>query len=190
MLTPERRNAFLERKLAALLEHAEPERPVVPMPGTPASLFDRFAGVFHAFSCLEEHVLGALKRGAEKEAYYRLLGESYDSLPTLAKQVKHSAEKDPVTAYVTLQCAIEVFRRLRGLLKREGIESDFLNRPVIKTLCGDYEAEWRRDCNEGIRPRISWSGPPEPDQFFLWYEKTFASPVKFVRDADGQEAVK
>lgn len=183
LLTPERRNAYLENKLKAIWERTEAEATSSPLPA-PESLFDRFAGIFHAFSCLEEHVLKALKRGAEKEATYRLFGENYDSLPALAKKVKDAADKDPgrdpVTAYVTLLCAVEVFRRLRRLLK----DNDFFKRH--KDLCDRYKTEWRKDCQD-VKGRISWEGEPEPTQFFEWYEKVFAGSVKLARDPNAQD---
>lgn len=135
LLTPERRNAFLETKLAAFLEPGN-GKPPIPPPESPESMFDRFAGILHAFSCLEEHVLEALKRGATKEAKYRLLGESYDSLPALVRGIKQSADKDSVTKFVMLLCAVEVFQRLRKLLRREGVECGFFEEN--KRLCDSY----------------------------------------------------
>ena len=70
LLTPDQRNEYLERKLTALLERADMQHGATALPEPSESLFDRFAGIFHAFSCLEEHVLEALKRGAEKDARY------------------------------------------------------------------------------------------------------------------------
>ena len=170
LLTPDQRNEYLERKLTALLERAETQHGATALPEPSESLFDRFAGIFHAFSCLEEHVLEALKRGAEKDARYRLIGTSYDSLPTLANQVKDSA--DAVVAYVTLLCAGEVFRRLRGQIRREGIKSDFLEKPDVKEACRRYEGEWRQACEES-KGRIAGGGTPIPEGFFDWYERAF-----------------
>lgn len=171
LLTPERRNLFLERKLETLLAQATGRQAIKPPAQTEESLFDRFAGVFHAFSCLEEHVVESLRRGAEKEARYRLLGESYDSLPTLARQVKTS--EDPVVAYVTLLCAGEVFRRLRAALKRENIESDLLN----PRLSEDHEAEWRK-AREDIKKRVVLPAGMDGSQFFEWFDAAFSKPVR------------
>ncbi len=187
LLTPDQRNAFLERKLAELLDPVESTKKTTRPPETPESIFDRFAGIFHAFSCLEEHALEALKRGAEKEAHYRLLGTTYDSLPALVKQVTESAATDRVAAYVTLLCAGEVFRRLRRQLKRDGIDDSFLSRRKVRQLCDDYEREWHQSC-EIIKSDISWRGRPDAKQFFLWYEKAFGSSVKPVHGTNRQEA--
>ena len=48
------------------------------------------------------------------------------------------------SAYVTLLRAGEVFRRLRGQIRREGIKSDFLEKPDVKEACRRYEREWDR----------------------------------------------
>jgi hypothetical protein len=180
LLTPERRNTYLENKLAAALEGAESPKPIDSPPLAPESLFDRFAGIFHAFSCLEEHVLAVLNHGPEKEAKYRLFGESYDSLPVLAKQVMAADDKEPVTAYVTLLCAVEVFPRLRRLSK----DNDFFKRH--KNLCDQYQTLWRKNCQD-IKSRIAWDAGPERATFFEWYEKVFARAVKPAHDPDAQE---
>jgi len=179
LLTPDQRNEYLERKLTALLERAETQGCATTLPEPSESLFDRFAGIFHAFSCLEEHVLEALKRGAEKDARYRLIGTSYDSLPTLANQVKDSA--DAVVAYITLLRAGEVFRRLRGQIRREGIKSDFLEKPDVKQTCRRYEREWRQACQVS-KGRIAAEGTSIPDGFFDWYERAFTGSVRVADD--------
>jgi len=179
LLTPDQRNEYLERKLTALLERAEKQHDTMTLPEPSESLFDRFAGIFHAFSCLEEHVLEALKRGAEKDARYRLIGTSYDSLPTLANQVKDSA--DAVVAYVTLLRAGEVFRRLRGQIRRQGIQTDFLEKPDVKEACRRYEREWQQACQVS-KGRIAAGGPSVPDGFFDWYERAFTGSVRVADD--------
>lgn len=178
LLTQDQRNDFLERKLAALLEPAERQKGVKP-PEPAESFFDRFAGIFHAFSCLEEHVLDALKRKSVKDARYRLLGKSYDSLPTLARQVKESADKDAVVGYVTLLRASEVFRNLRRQIQAAGIKTDFLE--ANKSACSEYERKWAADCEE-VKSRITLEGSHDPATFFAWYEKQFAKPVQVAAD--------
>lgn len=188
LLTPDQRNEFLERKLAALLEDAQTQAGLIAArvsAEATESFFDRFAGIFHAFSCLEEHVLEALKRGAEKEARYRLLGTSYDSLPTLADQV--TKWPDAVVAYVTLLRASEVFQRLRSHVHREGIRSGLLDDREIRRQCDRYERRWGEAC-EQLKERLSWEGEPDHARFFAWYEKAFAGSVKPFRPKAAQEA--
>ena len=81
LLSADERAAFIERH-AAFGEKIE-GIPVVerdPL-GTGDTLFDRFAGVFHAFGCLRRNIEKALEDGRHDEAEMRLLGAKYDSLP-------------------------------------------------------------------------------------------------------------
>lgn len=177
LLTPDQRNEFLEIKLAVQLEPALGQQRVK-LAEPSESFFDRFAGIFHAFSCLEEHVLEALERSATKDARYRLLGTSYDSLPTLARQVRASvgaADCDLVVAYVTLLRATEVFGNLRRRTCEMGIKSEFLDTPEIANACKRYRAQWAADCAE-VKSRIWWDAEPEPAAFFAWYEREFGKP--------------
>jgi hypothetical protein len=186
LLTPEKRNEYLERKLADLLERAEEDQKIRAPLDTPESLFDRFAGIFHAFSCLEEHVLEALKRGAEKEARYRLLGETYDSLPTLVRQANKSADKDPIAGYVTLLCARQVFGRLRSQLKTLGIETSLLTDSKVRKACDAYEDEWQKDC-KGMKGKIALDDTVDNEKFFAWYEDAFRKPVRRGSQVEAQE---
>lgn len=186
LLTPERRNEYLERKLADLLERAGTNKVIPSRIDSPESLFDRFAGIFHAFSCLEEHVLEALRRGAEKEARYRLLGESYDSLPTLVRQVQSSADTDRIVSYVTLLCASQVFGRLRSQLKSQGIETNFLTDSKVRKVCDTYEENWREAC-KAVKREIVLEDGVDNEKFFTWYEESFSKPVKRFAPTGSQE---
>ena len=50
------------------------------------SMFDRFAGIYHAFGCLRRYIDDATEDGRAKEASARLLGAKYDSLPCLLEK--------------------------------------------------------------------------------------------------------
>lgn len=186
LLTPERRNEYLERKLADLLERAGTKKAITPPVDSPESLFDRFAGIFHAFSCLEEHVLEALRIGAVKEARYRLIGESYDSLPTLVRQVQSSADTDPIVSYVTLLCASQVFGRLRSQLKIQGIETNFLTDSKVREACDTYEENWH-EAGKAVKSKIALEDSVDKERFFAWYEESFRKPVKRPAPAESQE---
>jgi hypothetical protein len=167
LLTPDQRNEFLEGKLTTLIQQAEQGK-TERLPDEVDSFFDRFAGVFHAFSCLEEYVLEALQRDARKEVQYRLLGKDCDSLPTLAAKVQD--DKDPVVAYITLLRATQVFKNLRKQVAAAGIESEFLeqNRP----LCNSLERQWTAACDT-VKGRINLDHGTDPEAFFQWYEQHF-----------------
>jgi hypothetical protein len=167
LLTPDQRNEFLEGKLAELMERTG-QGTKDRVPEAVESFFDRFAGVFHAFSCLEEHVLDALQRDARKEIQYRLLGADCDSLPTLASRVQDV--EDPVIAYVTLLRATEVFRNLRKQVAATGVESEFLEQN--RQLCNALERQWTAACDT-VKGRINLDHGTDPGAFFQWYEQHF-----------------
>lgn len=86
----------------ALLERAE-ERRVRGLNGLPPlpavhGMFDRFAGVFHAFERLRESVESAVTQNRTKEAEYRLFGAKHDSLPTLLEQLANDEGSEAVEA--------------------------------------------------------------------------------------------
>ncbi|MCL4205472.1 MAG: hypothetical protein KJ000_23565 [Pirellulaceae bacterium] len=167
LLTPDQRNEFLEGKLTTLIQQAEQGK-TERLPDEVDSFFDRFAGVFHAFSCLEEYVLDALQRDARKEVQYRLLGKDYDSLPTLAAQVQD--DKDPVVAYITLLRATQVFKNLRKQVAASGIQCDFLEQN--RRRCDQFAQHWTEACNK-VRERIQLDHGTDPEKFFTWYERHF-----------------
>ena len=76
------------------------------------TLFDRFAGVFHAFGCLQRNLEEALKEGRHKDAETLLLGEKYDSLPALLQKLLDQKDYDPVLGYVTFLTAQQIRARL------------------------------------------------------------------------------
>ena len=105
LLTAEERAAFIERH-AAIGEEIE-GLPVVERepPASGDTLFDRFAGVFHAFGALHRNIEKALKDERHEEAEMRLLGAKYDSLPELLRKILEREDGDPVLGYVTFLTA-------------------------------------------------------------------------------------
>ena len=115
LLSAEERAAFIERHAALGQEiegipAAEKNGPL----GTGGTLFDRFAGVFHAFGCLRRSIEKALEDGRHDEAEMRLLGAKYDSLPELLRKTLERDDGDPVLGYVTFLTA----KQLRESLDR------------------------------------------------------------------------
>lgn len=115
LLTAEQRAAFLEARA-----------PEIALTGQGADLvararlaldddtmFDRFAGVFHAFGCLERAVRSALAADHQKEADYRLFGRKYDSLLSLLDRVESErSESGEVESYVIIMCAHQLCREI------------------------------------------------------------------------------
>jgi hypothetical protein len=177
LLTAEQRAAFVEAhapQIASTSEGAALLARYAPLSGHD-TLFDRFAGIFHAFGCLERSVRAALHPQEEnrKEATYRLFGQKYDSLGSLLSRLEKDATEgkgDAVEHYVIVLCA----RQLIQELKR-----DFR----------DYWGEHARDHRElidqlerlgQVRTRLIDRDPGEMPQFLDWFDDWFlkkAAPV-------------
>jgi hypothetical protein len=118
LLTTDQRAAFLEAKTLELGLDQEGSELLAraKINWGNQTFFDRFAGVFHAFSCLENAVrekLGA-EPPREADADYRLFGKKYDSLGTLLDRVfSDSALTDDVERYILMLCARQVVQELR-----------------------------------------------------------------------------
>lgn len=165
LLSPEQRAAFLEARLgmeAELEGLAVTRRDALRAHGT---LFDRYAGIFHAFGCLERHMGEAVEEGRPREAVARLLGAKYDSLPLLLEKTLDS-DADPTHKYVTFLCAQQV----RDRAAREHAE-------VLGAHPQPLAALDRLLARRGeLRAAIGSSGDgalPDPEAFFGWYEAAF-----------------
>ena len=115
LLTPEQRSSFIENTLAAGLQVEG--LPVVSDKSlsTQKSLFDRFAGVFHAFACLERTVTQAIEEGRRTEADTKMFGTRYDSLPVLLEKVRDRTDGDSITRYITFLTAEQLYRKILKL---------------------------------------------------------------------------
>ena len=164
LLTAEERAAFIERR-AALgqeiegLPAAEKDGPL----GTGGTLFDRFAGVFHAFGCLRRSIEKALEDERHDEAEMRLLGAKYDSLPELLRKTLERDDGDPVLGYVTFLTA----KQLRESLDRRDPEF-FRDRNALVRKLDELIAD-------GIERRgaIFPNGDAQTRAFLDWFEPVF-----------------
>ena len=109
LLSAEERASFLERHAPfdQKIEGIPVAQKVDPLE-TRDTLFDRFAGVYHAFGCLQRNMEVALQDGRYKEAETRLLGAKYDSLPELLRKFLERDDGDPVLVYVTFLTAKQI----------------------------------------------------------------------------------
>jgi hypothetical protein len=115
MLTPAQRTAFLEAKAPEISGDGDGTAFLTKFRMNLANetFFDRFAGYFHSFNCLERDVREQLSLGREKEANYRLFGRKYDSLGTLlSRTMEENALTDDVNRYVILLCAQQLCNEL------------------------------------------------------------------------------
>ena len=129
LLTYDQRAAFLEAKTLekGLAKEDADLIARVKIEYTEETFFDRFAGVFHAFSCLENDVREKLTATRENEADYRIFGKKYDSLGTLLERVfADTANTDDMERYILLLCA----------------------RQMLNELGRDYPEYWRRRRSE------------------------------------------
>lgn len=168
LLSSDERDAFLQRKVEALLALAASggEGPATPPSEEPDSLFDRFAGIFHAFSLLREHVLAALEDGREREADYRLFGTKYDSLPSYLEKTRADPGTDPVMCYVGFLCARDLVRAV------ERAHPEFVGRR--RAELGRLEELLRKgdEVRDGIPLDGRWGGA-DRGRFIEWYEEMF-----------------
>lgn len=169
LLSPEQREAFINTHGTGLADGTEINLPPVKLAGG-GSMFDRFAGIFHAFGRLEHHVDEALQAKRDNEAVYRLFGQKYDSLPSLIDKVAGDEQADRVNRYVTLLCARQSLWRL------EKQYPDFHTRHL---------AEFERLAEQlqvidRVQAGFTFDTPAERQKFFDWFERMFFMeiPVK------------
>jgi hypothetical protein len=174
LLTAEQRAAFLEARasdLGLLGEGADlVVRARISLEND--TLFDRFAGFFHAFGCLERTVRSALESGKTREAEYRLFGKKYDSLGSLLDRVlaEHSTA-DEVDRYILTLCA----RQLCKEIARDYDEFWGQHRADTQTLDERFAAAG------AIRERLVTTSGEGLDGFLDWFERWFlrrATPVE------------
>ena len=163
LLSAEERAAFIERH-AAIGEDIEgiPASAAESLAGG-ESMFDRFAGVFHAFGCLRRSVAQALENGRDDEAEVRLLGAKYDSLPELLRKVLEHEDGDPVQDYVTFLTA----KQIRASLARLNPQFFRVRRSRVRRL--------DRLIAKGIKRRTTiFPRDDERSRAFLdWFEPVF-----------------
>ena len=163
LLSAEERAAFIERH-AAIGEDIEgiADSAAESLTGGD-SMFDRFAGVFHAFGCLRRSVAQALENGRDDEAEVRLLGAKYDSLPELLRKVLEREDGDPVHDYVTFLTA----KQIRASLARLNPRFFRVRRSRVRRL--------DRLIAKGIKRRATiFPGDHECSRAFLdWFEPVF-----------------
>jgi hypothetical protein len=162
LLTQAQRAAFLEER-AALGEELEG----IPLATRKidreklTTVFDRFAGVYHAFGCLHRSIEDALKERRYRDAEARLVGAKHDSLPSLLAKLKKRTDADPVLQYVTFLCAQQLTRAL------ERTQKDF-----VRTLAGrTAELETLLEHVKELKAQLEAQNVPA--DFLEWYEQQF-----------------
>jgi len=114
--TPAEQAAFHERRTRDETAAEDPLARVAARLAQEESLFDRFAGHFHAFQCRERQLREAIESGQTRVADHRLFGEGLDSLGALLDRLAEPASEDSkavqfhVLALSALQLVDEVRR--------------------------------------------------------------------------------
>lgn len=165
LLTPEQRARFLGDRLQPLdPAQGEDLAPAVPRAPEVDSIFRRFAGIFHAFQCLERGIEAAFAQSNHREAEYRLFGRKHDSLGSLIERVVDDGDfSDPVDRYVIIQCA----RQLRAWV--EARWPDFWSEHT-----GDVvELDAQIDRAHPIREALIATSPDEMKPFLDWFDRWF-----------------
>jgi hypothetical protein len=143
-----------------------PEEELAPV----ASLFDRFAGIFHGFTSLERRLVEQLNGKNDEGAAYLLFGTTFNSLATfLKKEKEEEIEVDPVNVYVAYLCA----KQLVATVKREAgavLGGTFLDRhgPALKEL----EAQVEEPLG-GLRQLIAGEIGSDGAKFLDWFDRWF-----------------
>lgn len=133
------------------------------------TLFDRFAGVFHAFSSLEKSVKEALRERRLKDAQYRLFGKKYDSLQTLLERLASSEASDDVERYVIALCAVQLVKEVKTVLPEFWSENK-VAAEALSTQLGELTGR--------IRQEIVSNAPVDMAEFLGWFDSWFVERAK------------
>jgi len=161
LLSDEQRSTFIECRLegAGTLEGLQVTRGRLPPTET---VFDRVAGVFHAFERLYRRLSTGIGKGETKDAHATLFGTKYDSIPVLLQKIAEDKERDAVMSYLTFLCARQLQSR---------IEMDY---PAFVKDCGDdrtYLSEAMSRLGDLRNALMPDDDAREP--FLEWYEEIF-----------------
>jgi hypothetical protein len=165
LLTAEQRNEFLQLRAAQLLGSEAHNELVTRLRATVDvnTIFDRFAGIFHAFECVAKSVETALTADNEKEALYRVFGTKHDSLGSLLLRLREDRERDAVEQYVIVMCARQLCRELRTTWP------DFWSRHAADVADLD---DALRVCDD-LRSALLARGDADTPAFLDWFDSWF-----------------
>jgi hypothetical protein len=166
LLTSEQRAAFIEARASELVLLGEGSDLVTRarICSKEQTLFDQFAGFFHAFGCLERSIRAALDENRVKEASYRLFGNKYDSLGHLLERVAETESKfDDVDRYLIVSCAKQLCRQI----KEDYADFWKKHHREAKELEAKYEDQ------SIARESLIAMSPIEMPAFLQWFDKWF-----------------
>ena len=176
LLSSEQRNAFIEARGSELTLSGLGLDLVAKFKITQESesFFDRFAGIFHSFSCLERTIGKAIEAGQVKEAEYRLFGKKYDSLSSLLEKVGlETTDEDPVEGYLILLCTRQLIREL--MEKHPAFWDEHLEQ--------QQELHSQIDDLNFIRDDIIASDPNAMTGYLEWFDSWFLSKAPSLEES-------
>jgi hypothetical protein len=177
LLTPDQRIAFIEARAPEIAFNGlgsdlitrtliKPEQ---------TTIFDRFAGCFHAFGSLERAVRAALDENREKEANYRLFGKKYDSLGTLLDRIVSDEGKgDDIDHYVITLCAKQMCNELAHLYP----DYWFVHDSDVAELHARFKNM------DAIREQLIEKNSDDFRDFLEWFERWFLMRAKPVEEVN------
>jgi hypothetical protein len=141
-------------------------------------IFERCAGVFHAFAQLEERVCMALDENRPRQAAALMFGERFDSLPTVLDRVLTgedgaggAQELSAVDRYLVLMCAVQLCKRVRELAA--GFWGEYSQQAASVVTKLNQRAV--------LREQLCESDPGQMPAFMDWFDTWFlkrAEPVE------------
>lgn len=167
LLSPAQRAEFVNAHASALVGSDEGAALLAQFASIQSndSFFDKFAGIFLAFGCVERSVREALPAHPH-QADHLLFGKKYDSLSSLLTKVVADAEagKGELTEhYVTALCA----QQLVDVLEREQPQFFAERRQDTRSV----RAEIARAC--AMRDRLIAADPLGMPDFLRWFDRWF-----------------
>jgi hypothetical protein len=106
-LTPEQKAAHLATQFANLDDPPALQALRLQALQTHHSLFDRFAGTFHAFHCLEARVEELLAEDNRRQASARFFGRQIDCLPYLLERIGQTSTTTPVAGVAAVEAPLD-----------------------------------------------------------------------------------
>lgn len=161
LLSADQRAAFLDTRLIFNEPAMGGTDANEPLLDSSDSIFAEFAGIFHSFGCLKRAILEALQEQRFKDAETRLIGQKYDSMPSLLQKVLES-DMSPVNRYITFLTAQQLYDQVIDSSKdfKEFIATR--DKPLIELLSSIVEL------------RQALGEVHEHNQaFFEWYDRQF-----------------
>ncbi len=168
LLTPEQKAMFMIQKYQKLLLGKVTELKQSHHDDYVVSIFDSFAGIFHAFGHLNEEIFNNLENKKENPAKILLYGKKADSLPVFIDQVLNNESEEYVEDYIKLLCARESYTQA------EKKYPEFVN----KYLSHHKDIIKKLNNLEEIKKNLNFSDEKEKIRFLEWFEESFFMEVK------------